>query len=314
MRSFAVWTAAWTGNFLLTALAFFLAFSSEGPLSPLLFGAVALCILSGNSLPLFLTFLDYLHRKLDVQAEQQIAAVKVREALLKVRAIDEHLSEVHGASAKAILVGRQIPDRIESSVISLQEAMDSLASRLENASTIFNSVSESKASPKKDEPDSESSIAMPEVPESPPDPDLPEEPEVSPEKSVQPESELPEVPLPPSEPASPSIPSPSARIEKELHFPVLEKSQPPTAVSRITARAMIGIANRLTIRGDGPGLSWDKGLSLELIGIGEYAWESTNLQQTMKFQLYLNDSKPAEGEILELLPGEHLRVQPVFAG
>lgn len=59
--------------------------------------------------------------------------------------------------------------------------------------------------------------------------------------------------------------------------------------TRVLVTAYIGIGNRLFIRGDGPGLSWDKGVPLQFISIGKWRWETNDATAPLRFKLYKND-------------------------
>jgi hypothetical protein len=59
--------------------------------------------------------------------------------------------------------------------------------------------------------------------------------------------------------------------------------------TRLLVTAYIGIGNRLFIRGDGPGLTWDKGVPLQFVSIGKWRWESPDVGSPVKFKLYKND-------------------------
>ncbi|MCX6933934.1 MAG: hypothetical protein NTZ29_14850 [Verrucomicrobia bacterium] len=60
--------------------------------------------------------------------------------------------------------------------------------------------------------------------------------------------------------------------------------------SRLLATAYIGIGNRLFIRGEGPGLTWEKGVPLQFVSIGKWRWETTETTATVTFKLYKNDT------------------------
>jgi hypothetical protein len=73
-----------------------------------------------------------------------------------------------------------------------------------------------------------------------------------------------------------------------------EEAAPAPAVSsdgatRLLVTAYIGIGNRLFIRGDGPGLNWDKGVPLQFVSIGKWRWETSEAAAPIKFRLYKND-------------------------
>ena len=53
---------------------------------------------------------------------------------------------------------------------------------------------------------------------------------------------------------------------------VAETAVTSDGFTRLVATAYIGIGNRLFIRGDGPGLSWEKGVPLQFVSIGKWRW------------------------------------------
>jgi len=83
--------------------------------------------------------------------------------------------------------------------------------------------------------------------------------------------------------------------------------------SRLLATAYIGIGNRLFIRGDGPGLTWEKGVPLQFVSIGKWRWETTEAAAPITFKLYKNDTVEctALGEQL-ITPGHLTEVTAAF--
>jgi hypothetical protein len=72
------------------------------------------------------------------------------------------------------------------------------------------------------------------------------------------------------------------------------ESAPATAVSadgatRLLVTAYIGIGNKLFLRGDGPGLSWDQGVPLQFVSIGKWRWETADATVPVHAKLYKND-------------------------
>jgi hypothetical protein len=59
--------------------------------------------------------------------------------------------------------------------------------------------------------------------------------------------------------------------------------------TRLLVTAYIGIGNRLYIRGNGPGLSWEKGVPLQFVSIGKWRWETNDANAPVQFKLYKND-------------------------
>lgn len=70
----------------------------------------------------------------------------------------------------------------------------------------------------------------------------------------------------------------------------IEQSRSSDGATRLLVTAYIGIGNRLFIRGDGPGLAWDKGVPLQFVSIGKWRWESSDPTGPVKYKLYKNDA------------------------
>jgi hypothetical protein len=116
---------------------------------------------------------------------------------------------------------------------------------------------------------------------------------------------LPEPATPVPEPPPPLAPRkrPVRRVEPEPQ-PTLDfgfEDSPPAApgtvertltsdgATRLLVTAYIGIGNRLFIRGDGPGLSWERGVPLQFISIGKWRWETGEASGPIRFRIYKND-------------------------
>jgi len=85
--------------------------------------------------------------------------------------------------------------------------------------------------------------------------------------------------------------APVAAPEFKLHSPdATVSSMTADGASRLLATAYIGIGNRLFIRGEGPGLTWEKGVPLQFVSIGKWRWETTETTATVTFKLYKNDT------------------------
>ena len=65
--------------------------------------------------------------------------------------------------------------------------------------------------------------------------------------------------------------------------------------TRLIVTSYIGIGNRLFIRGEGPGLAWDKGVPLQFISIGKWRWETADSTAPVTFKLYKNDDVECPG-------------------
>jgi hypothetical protein len=69
----------------------------------------------------------------------------------------------------------------------------------------------------------------------------------------------------------------------------VERTLTSDGATRLLVTAYIGIGNRLFIRGEGPGLSWERGVPLQFISIGKWRWETGEASGPIRFRLYKND-------------------------
>ncbi|HXC01939.1 MAG TPA: hypothetical protein VNU49_04750 [Opitutaceae bacterium] len=96
------------------------------------------------------------------------------------------------------------------------------------------------------------------------------------------------------------------------------ESAPVTAVSadgatRLLVTAYIGIGNKLFLRGDGPGLSWDEGVPLQFVSIGKWRWETADATKPVHAKLYKNDELVcASLGKFTLDPGQQAEVTAAF--
>ena len=75
--------------------------------------------------------------------------------------------------------------------------------------------------------------------------------------------------------------------------------------TRVLVTAYIGIGNRLYLRGEGPGLSWDKGVPLQFVSIGKWRWETTEATGPVQYRLYKNDETECSKVGLQTLEAGH---------
>jgi hypothetical protein len=97
-----------------------------------------------------------------------------------------------------------------------------------------------------------------------------------------------------------------------------EDNSPAPAVSsgcvtRLLVTAYIGIGNKLYVRGEGPGLSWEKGVPLQFVSIGKWRWETPDASESLTLRLYKNDEQECVslGEFT-LAPGHQQEVHASF--
>ena len=81
----------------------------------------------------------------------------------------------------------------------------------------------------------------------------------------------------------------------------------------IIARVDVGFGNSLYVRGEGAGLSWDKGVQLDNVSPYEWVFSSTQAKGDLTFKFLINDEVWAEGEDLTVAKGGTSISSPVFA-
>jgi hypothetical protein len=94
---------------------------------------------------------------------------------------------------------------------------------------------------------------------------------------------------------------------------IIERVLTSDGATRLIATAYIGIGNRLFIRGDGPGLSWDKGVPLQFVSIGRWRWETNDATSPVRFKLLKNDEQECSALGAQTLdPGHQQEVTAAF--
>ena len=95
---------------------------------------------------------------------------------------------------------------------------------------------------------------------------------------------------------------------------VVERVLTSDGATRLIVTAYIGIGNRLFIRGNGPGLSWKKGVPLQFVSIGKWRWETSDASAPIEFKLLKNDEQESAslGQ-LTIDPGHQHEVTASFS-
>ena len=97
--------------------------------------------------------------------------------------------------------------------------------------------------------------------------------------------------------------------------PVVKKTTAkpaPSPTATVVAEIDIGFGNQLFIRGNGAGLSWDKGVLMTCVGNDRWEWSSDGLSSPITCKVVLNDTIWSEGDDLSLAPGETKVIRPAF--
>lgn len=81
----------------------------------------------------------------------------------------------------------------------------------------------------------------------------------------------------------------------------------------VVVNAFLGIGNTPCIRGNGAGLSQEKGTAMDLLEIGKYQWKCEGIiSEPVKISIWLNDEIPSNLGELTLNPNETLDIDPTF--
>ena len=123
----------------------------------------------------------------------------------------------------------------------------------------------------------------------------------------------PAAPVAPAEPAAPDLVLESPEAPAPVVQEIAEPAVSADGATRLIVTAYIGIGNRLFIRGEGPGLGWDKGVPLSFVSIGKWRWETNDATSAVTFKLYKNDETEctALGE-RSVAPGAQLELNASF--
>jgi hypothetical protein len=90
------------------------------------------------------------------------------------------------------------------------------------------------------------------------------------------------------------------------------KKASKSTLTTIAAKIDIGFGNALYLRGEGAGLSWDKGTALESTGCDEWTWTSSAVSAPVEFKLLINDEIWSQGANAVVEPGQKIEVIPFF--
>jgi hypothetical protein len=79
----------------------------------------------------------------------------------------------------------------------------------------------------------------------------------------------------------------------------------------IEAKIDVGFGNHLFVRGQGAGLSWERGVQLE--NVDSKTWRiAVPASDKLQFKLLINDSIWAQGEDVVAITGKKIEVTPAF--
>ena len=111
-----------------------------------------------------------------------------------------------------------------------------------------------------------------------------------------------------------AVTKPTKAPAKKAAAPAKKKSPASagSSVTYISAQIDIGFGNHLTIRGEGPGLSWDQGLVMDCVGPNLWTATISKATRPVTFKLLVNDLSWSTGADYVAAPGKSLTIYPAF--
>lgn len=112
--------------------------------------------------------------------------------------------------------------------------------------------------------------------------------------------------------ATKKAPVTTAPAKKAAKKAPAKKAAKKILETTIIARVDVGFGNTLYVRGEGAGLSWDKGTIMENVSPYEWALKTTQAKTGVVFKFLINDEIWCEGEDLSVSAGGTSISSPTF--
>lgn len=103
-----------------------------------------------------------------------------------------------------------------------------------------------------------------------------------------------------------------AAPKKAPAAPAVKKTAPKAITTTISAQLDVGFGNTLYLRGDGPGLSWDKGVVMDCVADDRWSLVLSESSRPILFKFLINDETWCAGEDYLVKPGTTTEFTPVF--
>jgi hypothetical protein len=105
---------------------------------------------------------------------------------------------------------------------------------------------------------------------------------------------------------------PAKSVRKTPPVPAVEV-KPTVVVTTISASVDVGFGNALYVRGEGPGLSWEKGLRMECVADDRWSLALGESSRPFVFKFLINDETWSIGDDYTVAPGSSITLTPAFA-
>ena len=117
----------------------------------------------------------------------------------------------------------------------------------------------------------------------------------------------------PSSPAPAKKAAPAAKPTKSAaKKPAVKAVASRPMTTTLTAQIDIGFGNALYIRGEGPGLSWDRGVLMDCLADDQWQIVLRESARPIVFKFLVNDLSWSVGEDYSVAPGATVVLTPTF--
>jgi len=133
----------------------------------------------------------------------------------------------------------------------------------------------------------------------------------APRKKAEPKAKAPAAPAPvPAAPVvAPAAKAAAAPAAKAAAAPAAKPVRKPTVIA---ARINIGFGNTLFVRGEGPGLSWDRGLAMDCLADDLWSVSLPGSGNGVVFKFLVNDLSWSAGSDFVVASGDSVELTPSF--
>ena len=105
---------------------------------------------------------------------------------------------------------------------------------------------------------------------------------------------------------------PAKTVKKTTARTAVKKTAPKVVVTTISALIDVGFGNTLYLRGEGPGLSWEKGVVMDCIADDHWSITLPESSRPIVYKFLLNDETWCAGDDLTVAPGGNASLTPEF--
>jgi len=103
-----------------------------------------------------------------------------------------------------------------------------------------------------------------------------------------------------------------ATLPKPVAAPAVKAVPASVATTKIVAQIDVGFGNTLYVRGEGAGLSWEKGVPLDCIADDQWSLSLSETSRPVVFKFLINDLTWSLGEDYVAQPGSSVALTPTF--